>query len=220
MKYDDAIGVKTGFTSQAGYCLIAGARRDGTELIAVVLQTDSSNVYLDAISLLEYGFSGYKTVLAVQNGEAADAVRVKSGAVNKVETRVDGDGWVTLPSDASWSDLEKAAEMVEALEAPVEKGVTAGSMAVSYKGDVLCTLNIVADGDVAKGGFLSFFGVEDRTANAIRNVILVVVAFLTLLLICYMLLKRRQVRRRRQRRAERAARYADEAERIKDVRRM
>ena len=54
--YQDATGMKTGFTSQAGYCLVSSAERDGRQLIAVVLNAGKETVWGDSISLLNYGF--------------------------------------------------------------------------------------------------------------------------------------------------------------------
>lgn len=54
--YRGANGIKTGFTSAAGYCLVASAERGGRELIAVVLQSTEDAVWSDARSLLEFGF--------------------------------------------------------------------------------------------------------------------------------------------------------------------
>ncbi|MDR1135469.1 MAG: D-alanyl-D-alanine carboxypeptidase [Clostridiales Family XIII bacterium] len=216
MKYNDAVGIKTGYTSQAGNCLVAGARREGTELISVVMKTDGNGVYLDSISLLEYGFSNFRTTLAVESGLTTGAVKVKSGAVREVQTRVDADGWVTLPADAAWSDIKKTVETEPVLDAPVREGDTVGSMSVSYDGNVLCVLDVVAAGNVDKGGILSNIGIEDKTAAMIRNVILGIIGALFLLLTVYILLKRRQVRLKKQRRAERAARYAEEAKRAEE----
>lgn len=51
-----ATGIKTGFTSQAGSCLVSSATRNGVDLIAVVLHSTEEDVWNDSIELLEYGF--------------------------------------------------------------------------------------------------------------------------------------------------------------------
>ena len=59
--YEYAIGIKTGYTSQARNCLIAGAKKDNLELIAVTLGSQSQNDrYTDTINMFEYGFDNYK----------------------------------------------------------------------------------------------------------------------------------------------------------------
>lgn len=57
-KYPYGDGIKTGFTREAGYCLVASATKDNWKLIAVVLK--SENVYEDAIELFEYGYKNFK----------------------------------------------------------------------------------------------------------------------------------------------------------------
>jgi serine-type D-Ala-D-Ala carboxypeptidase (penicillin-binding protein 5/6) len=63
--YDGAIGVKTGNTREAGYCLVAAAERGDKTLIAVILGSQEKRVWQDAKSLLDYGF---KTVDPVASG--------------------------------------------------------------------------------------------------------------------------------------------------------
>ncbi|MFH5778693.1 D-alanyl-D-alanine carboxypeptidase family protein [Heyndrickxia sp. FSL K6-6286] len=54
--YQGANGIKTGFTDQAGYCLVSSASRNGKNLIAVVLHSTNSDVWSDSTAMLEYGF--------------------------------------------------------------------------------------------------------------------------------------------------------------------
>lgn len=53
--YEYATGLKTGFTSQAGYCLASSAEKDGTKVIAVVVQSGKEAIWSDSLALLEYG---------------------------------------------------------------------------------------------------------------------------------------------------------------------
>ncbi|MFD0714264.1 D-alanyl-D-alanine carboxypeptidase family protein [Paenibacillus sp. GCM10027626] len=55
--YKGTTGMKTGYTSAAGYCLVASAERNGQELIAVVLNSTANDVWQDAIKLFDYGFT-------------------------------------------------------------------------------------------------------------------------------------------------------------------
>lgn len=60
--YPDAIGVKTGTTSKAGYCFVGAAERDGVELISVLFFTGENARWADTIKLMNYGFSQYVSV--------------------------------------------------------------------------------------------------------------------------------------------------------------
>ncbi|MCM3766730.1 D-alanyl-D-alanine carboxypeptidase family protein [Neobacillus niacini] len=55
--FEGANGIKTGFTNEAGYCLVSSAERNGSRFIAVVLKSDKDNIWNDSISLLEKGFA-------------------------------------------------------------------------------------------------------------------------------------------------------------------
>lgn len=67
--YPGAFGVKTGFTSAAGYCVVAGAERDGRRLLAVVLG-EPGEPFSDAATLLNYGFSAFEVRTLVEVGES------------------------------------------------------------------------------------------------------------------------------------------------------
>ena len=64
--YPDSIGVKTGTTSGAGYCFVGSAKRDGVELISVVLFTGNRARWADTIKLMNYGFSQYTSVTPME----------------------------------------------------------------------------------------------------------------------------------------------------------
>lgn len=55
--FEGANGIKTGFTDEAGYCLVSSAERNGKKVIAVVLNSDQNNVWNDSIALLKKGFT-------------------------------------------------------------------------------------------------------------------------------------------------------------------
>lgn len=64
--YPDAIGIKTGTTSRAGYCFVGAAERDGIELISVLFFTGENARWADTIKLMDYGFSQYASVTPVE----------------------------------------------------------------------------------------------------------------------------------------------------------
>lgn len=67
--YEPAIGIKTGYTSEAEHCLVAAAKQDDTELLAVVLNSSKEGKWYDSVKLLEYGFDNYAMTWAVQEGD-------------------------------------------------------------------------------------------------------------------------------------------------------
>ncbi|MDQ3210198.1 MAG: D-alanyl-D-alanine carboxypeptidase [Actinomycetota bacterium] len=82
--YPGAVGVKTGFTAAAGYCLVATAERDGRRLLAVVLG-ERHEPFSEAAALLDHGFEGFEERTFVQAGQGIGTVAIRGGAV-AVET--------------------------------------------------------------------------------------------------------------------------------------
>ncbi len=78
--YSGAIGLKTGFTVGAGYCLIATAERGDRRLVAIVLG-DRNEAFSEAATLLDHGFEGFQERTFVRAGEAIGVVRIRGGAV-------------------------------------------------------------------------------------------------------------------------------------------
>ena len=81
--YEYAIGIKTGFTSQAKNCLIAASKKDNMELITVVLGSQTtedgkSARYLDTINLFEYGFNNYKSQEIKTQNDTIEEITIKN----------------------------------------------------------------------------------------------------------------------------------------------
>ncbi|WP_206458366.1 D-alanyl-D-alanine carboxypeptidase family protein [Anaerovorax sp. IOR16] len=209
-KYEGVTGIKTGYTSHAGGCLVASAKRGDTELIAVTLASTDKGRFADCITLLDYGFANYKTVHSMESGTELGEIKVSRGSVNRVKVTLAKDAATTLPVEASPSVLSTKLVLDKSLKAPVKKGEKAGVLQV-YEGDTLLKeYEAVAAVNVKKGGPLSIFGITDKTAKLIGIVALIIVGFLILLMGAYIALKRRQVRLRKQRRLERQKRIQRE----------
>ena len=214
--YKGILGIKTGYTSQAQGCLVAGAERNGTELIAVTMHSTDLGRFQDCITLLDYGFSHYKSVQVGTHGEEMGAARVHHGAKLHVKAVLAANAVATLSSDAS-ENLVKAKTKMDKVTAPVKKGQKVGTLYVTAGGDVLNEVDLVAACDVAKGGPLSVIGIPDSIAKWILRIAAVIFAIVLLLLLLYVLLKRRQVRRRKAMRARKLARL-EAAERARKAR--
>ena len=148
--YSGATGLKTGFTSSAGYCLSASAMRDGMELIAVVMGSETSQARFAACkSLLDYGFANYALVAPeVEQGEVA----VKLGTADSV--RVVPSKSPRLLIDKSQRDsVHTTLEIKEETEAPVSQGQRLGTLTVKAGQQVLQQIPLVAETSVPKLSF-------------------------------------------------------------------
>ncbi len=145
-RYDGANGIKTGYTKQAGQCLVASARRDGQEFIAVVLGSEGCSVWTEAQNLLDYGFANFTTFAQKKAGVPVRTVSVKKGA--REVTLVTGkDFYYTLPRGKTGTVSEQV-EITGGITAPVKKGQVLGRVRFVLAGDQLGTVNLVAQNDV------------------------------------------------------------------------
>ena len=147
--YDGTTGVKTGYTSKAGYCVSASACRDGMELIAVVMKSDTSaHRNADASGLLNFGFANYAVVGPEEADRSPAAVPVTLGREDSVEVSL-GEGQV-LVEKAQAPRVEKILTLAEQVEAPVEKGQTLGTLSFILDGAEIASVPLVAARDVER----------------------------------------------------------------------
>lgn len=82
--YNGAIGVKTGFTEDAGYCLSGAAQRDDSRMIAVVLGCETSEIrFSETTRLLDYGFTNYTTIKVAEAGDEIKCIKTEKTDVDK-----------------------------------------------------------------------------------------------------------------------------------------
>lgn len=208
-KYEDTTGIKTGYTSHAGGCLIAGAKRGDTEFISVVLKSTDAGRFGDSIALLDYGFANYKSARAIDAGTALGDIAVSRGAEKRVGVVAAQTAFATLPIEASTEVIRTNVVLDKKVEAPVIPGQKVGVVEIYEGENLVAEIDAVAEREIVKGGILSLVGIPDETAGKIQKLVLSFVGIVLFLLILYILIKRRQVKMRRRRRLERAMRNLD-----------
>ena len=140
--YQGATGLKTGFTSGAGYCLSASAMRDGMELIAVVLGCETSQDRFAACkSMLDYGFANYALASPKYEGEVT--VPVKLG-IETVVTAVPGEEAAMLIDKSQRDLITTHVELDPGVTAPVSRGQRLGTMTVKAGEQILAQVPMVA----------------------------------------------------------------------------
>ena len=150
--YDGTTGLKTGYTSAAGYCLSASAERGGMELIAVVMHCAASQERFEsAKTLLNYGFANYALVEPMKN-VTLEAIPVVLGKEEWVQAEAE-DGGAMLLEKALAASAACTAELEQSVQAPVEKGQRLGTLRVEAGGRVLREIPLVAAQNVEKLGF-------------------------------------------------------------------
>lgn len=151
---DEAIdGVKTGYTENAGYCLIGSGRKEGMRLVAVVTGTDSPNRRAEEVhALLKYGFASYQSKLLFDGGKAAARVPVYKGKRDNVSVAVERPLYVTVAKGKE-PELKADLQVPDSTMAPVNSGQRLGEVRVTLAGDSLMESPLVAMNSIERGSW-------------------------------------------------------------------
>ena len=146
--YTGCTGLKTGFTSAAGYCLSASALRDGMELIAVVMGAETSQDRFAACkSMLDQGFANYALYTPViQDGASVPVVLGQAASVAVVPEQVPR----LLVEKSRQSGITTELTLTPEAEAPVVQGQSLGTLTVRAGEEVLAQVALVAETGVAR----------------------------------------------------------------------
>lgn len=155
-------GIKTGHTSEAGFCLVSSAKRDNMRLLAVVLgePTDSSRAD-DSEKLLNYGFRFFETHKLYKAGQSITELQLYKGIVDKVTVGLSEDQFVTIPT-SQYQRLHVSTNVPAFLKAPIKKGDKIGDLVVQFDNKIISSRPLYALQDVETGGFYT------RTKDSIR----------------------------------------------------
>ena len=144
--YNGATGLKTGFTSGAGYCLSASAQREGMELIAVVMGSETSaNRFNACKTMLDYGFANFALVTA--DTEQKMEVPVKLGKATSVFLEPGAEPQMLIDKSQKSSTQ---VTLEESVTAPVSKGQRLGTLTVKAGEQVLAQVPLVAKDPVER----------------------------------------------------------------------
>lgn len=157
--YRYAKGLKTGFTTPAGHCLIGYASKDGLELITVLLNCSTSdNRYLETKNLLDYGFSNFSYKKFATKGNSIETVVVKGATkdTKKLNLILDNDINITVNNDLDISTIKREIKINDKIKAPISKGTVLGSITYELNG-IEYSANLISENDVkASLMFLKF----------------------------------------------------------------
>ena len=154
--YDGATGLKTGSTQAAGFCISASAKRDGMELIAVVLGSETSaDRFESAKAMLNYGFGGW-AMTDIQPEENIPAVPVSLGEQDTVQPVLEGTSRMLLSKDQAGL-VTTQISVAESVQAPVQEGDVLGTLQVYVGEELVQELPLKAETAVPRRTFGSIF---------------------------------------------------------------
>ena len=166
--YDGATGLKTGYTTSAGYCISATAEREGMELIAVIMKGETADKRnTDAKALLNYGFSTYALVSAAPE-ESLPVLPVSMGETEQVPLILPEEGVTALVEKGRANALTRRIDLPEGLTAPIAAGQPVGTLTLLDGETEVLTVPILAAEDVPRRSWGSLFVQLLRTVSFVR----------------------------------------------------
>lgn len=152
--YEGTTGLKTGTTSTAGYCLSASAMRDGTEFVAVIMGSETTNDRFEsAKKLLNYGFANFSLTEIHPEKTEAFSVEIDDGEKKEFNAKADGVLKLLLKKNEG-KEIRQEVNLKEDIEAPVRKGDKVGNIDIFMGDEQIGSIDITAAENVEK---MSFF---------------------------------------------------------------
>ena len=210
--YKDAIGGKTGFTSEALNTLVTYAEKDGMELIAVVMKCNAAEHYTDSAALFDYGFTKFESKVLLSGAEYTSEIMVtekyKNKTIERGTIRIAPVGTIShvVPKGTDISSVTTEMNIPQNIEAPVEAGQVVGTMKIMLNGEHIKTVDLVAENSIdlltdtekQKIDDSSFTGILKKIGIGVAILLLIFIIILCITrFIGYQNYKKRQARRRR-----------------------
>ena len=160
--YEGCVGLKTGSTSIAKYCVSTVAKRGDITLIAVVMTAPDYKVrFKDAAALLNYGF-GRCSLYVDENTEKLRLVSVKGGVEDQVACEFEHAFHYLDTTGKTVEGVEKKVALPEETKAPIKKGDKAGEAVYYLNGEEIGRVDILYKADVEKASFVDYLKKEGK----------------------------------------------------------
>ena len=214
--YSRAHGIKTGYTSQAGRCVISEATGDGLDLLGIVCGAattilDSGDLLMENFTecarLFDYGFDNYSYLPIMSPLYPVDQVKINNSAgAEAVAVAPQDEIKVLLPNDYDPDKLVTDIQLnSDSVDAPVREGDVLGSATVTYAGEILGQTKLLAITDVARSEISSAAAgtgayIQKNWWKWVVIAIFAAIGVILVLIVLYQLRKRRYRRKRMEQR--------------------
>lgn len=146
IKYDIVDGIKTGYTDDAGNCLVSTAQKNGTRLICGIFGAPVGSLYHDSRTVLDYGFDNFKTVKIFDEKSLSGEKKVKFAKPSSIKYSAASSYSVTIPKNENVDKKDyKKKYNFSNLKFPVKKGDVIGTVSIFDKGNMVSIIGLVAE---------------------------------------------------------------------------
>ncbi len=156
--YNGITGLKTGSTKKARYCLSATARRNNTDIIAVVMGApDPKARFSLAASLLDYGFTNTEKYIDEYKDLALQPIPVKGSLTKEINIWPKESFKHIFKNGEDTSLIKRNVKLPESLNAPVKQGDIIGQIDYDYGGNIIGSISLIAKNEAPKSSFMDCF---------------------------------------------------------------
>lgn len=157
--YNGITGLKTGSTGKAKYCLSATAKRDGMDIIAVVMAApDHKTRFSETASLLDYGFANCILYTDKHTDFVCTPIKISGSLVKEINYHPEAIFSHIFVNSEDISQITKDVILNKDIKAPVAAGDIIGTINYSLNGQSIGSINILSDTNAPKAGFTDYFG--------------------------------------------------------------
>lgn len=190
IKYDIIDGIKTGYTGDAGSCLISSGVRDDYRVISVVLGAEGIEVYKDSRTLIDYGHENFSLISLTNNNSESLVASILEGKQGSVDLSIANEKMYAISKDINSNDIKQNVLINENIEAPITKGQVLGKISYSLNGEILEEVDLIANSSIKK---LSFIDKALKLSNIFTGVIILFV--LWQVFVAYLRVKKKRLKR-------------------------
>lgn len=198
--YANATGLKSGNSTEAGYCLAATAVKNGFNVLSVIMGAPNQDAnekaysFRDTAAIFDYVFDTYQSVLLAKKGDVIHDSKVEEAKNStRLALTVEEDVYSTMKKTADTDIIKNEVELTEeSIKAPIEQGQVFGTVTYSYNDRELTTVNLVAANEVKRDFILHII-------NSVLGFIFHPIVIIILLLVLYVWARLRIARNRKRR---------------------
>lgn len=156
--YQGADGLKTGYTSEAKFCLSATASKDGLRVVAVVLgEPNTKTRNSEVSSMFDYAFAQYTMKALYKAGDLLGSLKIEKGDVAEMPLNAAQNYSVLMRKGAKSTDIRHELIVAKEVKAPIKAGQSVGKLVVYQGNEVIKEFDIQAPQDVGKAGWWKLF---------------------------------------------------------------
>lgn len=154
--YDGVDGLKTGYTSNAGYCMTATAKKDNMRIIAVVMGEETSKIRNQEVSeMLDYAFAQYK-ITNIFNKKNIGKYKVLNGNQEYVNIITMNEATILKKKSEKIGNITYNVN-IKNLKAPIKKGDKVGTLVIKENDKKTKTINLTVSKNISKANFINLF---------------------------------------------------------------